>query len=121
MVGDGPDGPCIRPPNIWSSIMECAGKYEIAKNGEMKEFVVVKWRVLLRKGHIIMLYTYNEISDRQKTEKRQYTTKKRSSEMFGVKKNFLRKVIRKFIPRNFFPFPPSSAPSLRPWFIQLYG
>src|SRR6218665_3902933 len=46
------------------------------KNGEMKEFVVVKWRVLLRKGHIIMLYTYNEISDRQKTEKRRYTTKK---------------------------------------------
>jgi len=27
------DGSCIRPPNIWrSSVMRCAGKYEVTKN-----------------------------------------------------------------------------------------
>jgi len=59
------DGSCIRPPNIWrNSVKGREGKYEVIKQGDMKEFMKV---FLQEKGHIIRYIGLSDSRDRQKT------------------------------------------------------
>src|SRR6218665_938389 len=67
------------------------------------------------KGFIYVIYQISDCRDRRKAEKIESMTKKGRQKNFWAVKYifFLKKAIRKFGPRKFFPFPAKSAPSLR--------
>ena len=110
------DGPCIGPPNILrSSVVGCARKHEQSKKIDViKEFfseIGPMVLFLVKKGSYT---TFNTVKIR-KIRKTWSMTKKKSSEILGVKMEiFLRKkIIQKFWSAKDFFVPPNSAPGLR--------
>src|SRR6218665_3129101 len=90
------------PPHILrSSVVGCARKYEQSKKGVINEFFSEIVVFLVKKGSYT---TFNTVKIR-KIRKTWSMTKKRSSEILGVKiEIFLRKK-RRLGPRNFFRSP----------------
>jgi len=90
------DGQCIRPPNIWrSSVMGCAGKYEVLK--KVTWMIFLFWNRGQENDHIRYI--------------RRWMTKIRSSKIFGVKMEFFfrKRSFENFVPETIFSVPPKLA------------
>src|SRR6218665_773503 len=109
------DGPCIGPPNIWRStnvvLSDARERMNRVKKGLIKEFFSEIVVFLSKKESYMTFYR----SKQRKIRKTRSMTKKRSSEILGVKVDifFVKKVIQKSWSAKNFSVPPNSAPGLR--------